>query len=89
MVTKKVRAKKVGVVENYFSHIGVAVINLTGTLSKGDKIVITNPSKTKDFKQTVTSMQVDMKPVLKAGKGKSIGLKTNHPVRKKYIVYKI
>jgi len=88
-IVKKAKPKKVGVVENYLARIKVAVIKLTGTLNKGDKIIIQNTSKTREVKQTASSIQIDGKPVLKAGKGKSIGLKINKRVGKKNIVYKI
>ena len=84
-----VKGKKVGVVQNYYNRLGLAVVKLTVPLSKGDNIIIKNPSETREVKQTAASMQVDGKSVSKAGKGKSIGLKVEQPVRKKDIIYKV
>jgi putative protease len=72
--------KIVGVISHYFGNISVAGIEITkGSLKVGDTIHI--KGHTTDFKQTVDSMQIDLKPVEKAKKGASIGIKIADRVR--------
>lgn len=82
------KEKLVGKVTHYFSHIGVAVIDLSATLEQGDEIRIIGGSNT-DFNQKVDSMQADHKEVKEARKGDSIGLKVSEKVREGYQVYKV
>ncbi|MFH1822500.1 MAG: hypothetical protein ABH830_02250 [Patescibacteria group bacterium] len=84
---KKIKGKLVGRISHLFGQIGVGVIDLTGSLKVGDEIRI--KGATTDLEQTVDSMQVDKKPVEKAGKGKSIGLKVSDKVRVGDEVYKL
>ena len=79
--------KKVGKVTHYYDKIGVAVIDLTAGLKKGDKIKITKDDE--EFEQEVESMQVEHKEVASAKKGDSIGLKIDQEVKRKAEVYKI
>lgn len=80
--------KPVGVVMHYYDHIKVGVIKLSAPLAEGDEIRIMGGENT-DFNQTVKSMQVDHKPVKKAKKGVSVGLKVKEKVREGYKVYKV
>ena len=77
----------VGKVSHYYTKIGVAVVDLDGTLKRGDKIEI--EGKTTKLTQIVSSMQIDKKDVEEAGKGESVGLKVNDRVREGDKVYKI
>lgn len=79
--------EKVGVIEHYFGNLSVAVVNLTGTLRKGDKISIEGPST--NLQQTADSMQIDKKSVAEAKKGQSIGMKVAGKVKEKDVVYKV
>jgi len=78
---------EVGKVTHFFSKISVAVVELSATLSVGDRIAIKGP--TTDFEQTIESMQIEHVNVKKAEKGQSIGLKVNERVREKDTVYKV
>ena len=78
---------KVGIITHYYDKIGVAVVDLTGTLSIGDKIKIVKGDE--EFTQEVTSMQVEHEQVQTAKRGESIGLKVNQPVKRKAEVYKV
>ena len=78
---------EVGKVTHFFSKINVAVVELSLTLSVGDRIAIKGP--TTDFEQTIESMQIEHVNVEKAEKGQSIGLKVNERVREKDTVYKV
>lgn len=79
--------KLVGKITHYFTNIGVAVIELTGALKKGDKIQVKGAST--DIQQSVDSMQIEHNPVAEAKKGQSIGLKTKGVVRVGDAVFKV
>jgi U32 family peptidase len=78
--------KLVGKILNYFTNIGVAIVELNDTVSVGDNISI--EGMTTNLKQKVESMQIEHKTVEKAGKGESIGLKIDGRCRKGDNVYK-
>ena len=78
--------KEIGQVRHFFTKIGVAVIDLTQPLAIGDHILIKGP--TTDFEQTVDSMQIDRKNILRGEGGQSIGLKLAKPAKEKDTVYK-
>jgi len=77
----------VGTVEHYYTKIGVAVVNLKGNLSVGDKISI--EGATTNIQQTVDSMQVEHETVENAKAGDSVGMKVADRVRPGDQVYKI
>ena len=79
--------KLVGKVSHYYSKIGVAVVDLTESLTKGDKISI--EGTTTNFEQTVDSMQVEHNEVSMANKGDSVGMKVVDRVRNGDNVYKV
>ncbi|MDD5700058.1 MAG: translation elongation factor-like protein [Candidatus Nanoarchaeia archaeon] len=76
---EKVSEKEVGSVSTFFSHVGVAAIKLSAPLSGGDKIHF--KGHTTDFKQKVSSMQIEGKSVSKAKKGDHIGIKVSERAR--------
>lgn len=78
--------REVGRVSHFFGKINVAIIEVTDTISVGDKIVIKGP--TTDIEQTVDSMEIEHTKVKQAEAGQSIGMKVNARVREKDIVYK-
>jgi len=82
------KEKLVGEITHYFSNIEVGVIKISSPISDGDEIRIVGGEST-DFKQKVSSMQVDHKQVKKAKKGDSVGLKVSEKVREGYKVYKV
>ena len=84
---EKSLGKEIGKVTHHFSNIGVGVIELSGSLSVGDKIRI--KGATSDFEQKVDSMQIEHEKVDKAKAGQSIGLKVKEPVREHDKVYKV
>lgn len=78
---------QVGKVTHYFAKIGVAVIEVTeGSIKVGDEIHV--KGHTSDFKQKVSSMQIEHEKVELAEPGQSIGVKVNEPVRANDSVYK-
>ena len=79
--------KEVARVTHYFTRLNVAVLALTDTLSVGDRIHVYGRST--DFEQALDSMQIEHKPVLKAGPGDDIALKCDERVREGDIVYRV
>jgi len=79
--------KKIGVIEHYFTHVGVAAIKLTDTLIVGDTIHVVGA--TTDFTQKIDSMQIQRTPVQKASSGDEIGIKVKDRVREHDVIYKI
>lgn len=79
--------EEVGKISDYFAKIGVAAIELTGSLSVGDTIHI--KGHTTDFEQKIDSMQIEHQSVEKANPGDSIGIKVKDRVRGHDVVYKV
>lgn len=79
--------QEVGRVSHFFTKISVAVIELTATISVGDRILIKGP--TTNLEQTVDSMEIEHEKVQRAGAGQSIGMKVKDRVRETDVVYKI
>ena len=79
--------KLIGKITHYFSKIGVAVIELSGTLKVGDTIRIVGGET--DFQQKVESIEIEHQKINEAKTGDSIGLKVTQKVREGYKVYKL
>ena len=77
---------EVGRILHFFGHINVAVVDVTGTISVGDKIAIKGP--TTDIEQTVDSMEIEHAKVKQATAGQSVGMKVKGRVRENDTVYK-
>lgn len=75
----------IGKVEKFFSKLGVAAITLSGKLSIGDTIEISDDSGSMRFE--VSSMQIDRKDVETALKGDDVGIKVNGRVSPGSSVY--
>jgi translation elongation factor EF-1alpha len=78
--------KPIGEVTHYFSKIGVMALDLTDTLTVGEKIHV--KGHTTDLVVTVGSMQIEHQNVQKAGPGDSIGIKVGEKVRPGDRVYR-
>jgi len=65
--------KLIGKVTHYFDKISVAAVILGGELKVGDELHIIGHGA--DFNQTVDSMQIEGKNVVKAKKGDEIGIR--------------
>lgn len=77
--------KKIGNVTHYYGNIGVAIVALTGKLSKGDRVKFEH-GKT-EFEQTVESMQIEHKEIDSAKKGDVVGMKVDEKVSEGADVY--
>ena len=78
--------REVGKIAHFFSRINVAVIEVTETISVGDRIFIKGP--TTDIEQTINSMEIEHKKVKQATAGQSVGMKVDGYVRENDTVYK-
>jgi len=78
----------VGKVTHYFPHVKAGVILVTkGKIVPGDTLHI--KGYTTDFKQKVSSMQINNVPVKEAVSGQEIGLLVKSRVRHHDVVYKL
>ena len=78
--------QEVGKVSHFFGRINVAIVEVTNTISVGDKIAIKGP--TTDIEQTVDSMEIEHIKVKHATAGQSIGMKVKEHAREDDTVYK-
>lgn len=79
--------EEVGRITHYFNKIGVAAIELSGSLAEGDTIHV--KGHTSDWTQQVGSMQVEHEEVPSAGKGDSVGIKVDGHAHVHDVVYKV
>ncbi len=79
--------RKVGTINHYFNNIGVAIVDLTSSISTGDTLEIKTSQV--EFQQVVDSMEIDYLKVEKAKKGDSVGVKVDQKVKKSDPVYKV
>ncbi len=78
----------VGIVTHYYSHLGVAVVQINkGTLRTGETIHIAGHST--DFTQTVESMEYEHRHVDQASAGQSVGIRVKDHAREHDIVYRV
>jgi len=77
---------EIGSVMTYYGHIGVAVIELTGNVKTGDKIIFRG--YTTDLEHVIDNMEIEHQSVQEAKGGDQIGIKVSGRVRKKDKVYK-
>lgn len=78
---------KVGKITHYYNKIGVAVVELSGSLLVGDLIKISGHGR--DFQMTVNSMQIEHQQIKEANKGDTVGLKVDQEVKEGDEIYKI
>lgn len=71
--------KKIGKVVHYFDKIMVAVVKLLGPLKVGDTVQFSGHNL--DFTQTISSMEVDHKPVKSGKKGDEVAMKVDMPAK--------
>lgn len=79
---------KVGKVTHYYDKLGVAIVELDGTLSVGDRVKFSRGGEDV-FEQTVDSIQIEHEQKDTAGKGDVVGLKVTAEVKEGAEVYKL
>jgi putative protease len=86
--TPHLKEELIGRITHYFPKVKAGVVKITrGSLCLGDFVHI--KGHTTDFKQRISSLQINKQPIKRAVKGKLVGLRVIHRVRKKDKVYKI
>lgn len=78
---------QIGQITHYFDHINVAALILTEPLRVGDTIHILGHST--DFKQDVTSLQIEHQAVNEAKPGDDVGMKVIQKVHPHDKIYKL
>jgi translation elongation factor EF-1alpha len=78
---------QIGEITHYFDHINVAALTLTEPLRVGETVHILGHST--DFKQEVTSLQIEHQSVNEAKPGDDVGLKVSQRVHPNDKVFKI
>lgn len=80
--------EKIGVVTNYFTRIGVAVIRLSdGDVGVGDVVRISG--RRTELTQPVTSLQIEHRAVSRAERGGEVALKVLERVRPHDQVFRV
>lgn len=80
--------ERIGVVTHYYTHLGVAIIQLeTGMLREGETVHI--KGHTSDFMQPVGSMELNHVHVSTTRAGESFGLKVKEHAREHDVVYRL
>jgi translation initiation factor IF-2 len=80
------KEKPIGEITHWFNNIHVAVIELKGTLKKGDKIAIRRGEE--EFEETIASMQVDHNDVASAKKGDDVAIKLSQKAKEGALVFR-
>jgi U32 family peptidase len=78
---------RIGRVTHYYTHLGVAVLELDGPLQLGDTVLFLG--HTTELIQEVTSLEVNHHKVQAGGPGQEVAVKVIDPVRAGDFVYKV
>jgi hypothetical protein len=79
--------KRVGHVNHYFDHLNVAVLALTESIRVGETLHFLGHST--DFKQQVSSLQIEHKAVEAAKPGEDVAMKVDQRVHPNDAVFRI
>ena len=79
---------KVGRVVHYYDKIKVAVVDLTGDISVGDKLKFVRGGEDL-FEQSVEEMQMEHKKITTAKKGEIVAIKATEEVKEGAEVFKV
>ena len=77
---------EIGEVMTYYANIGVAAVELSGSVKVGDTMIFRG--FTTDLEQKVDNMEIEHESVQEAKAGDQIGIKVPGKVRKNDRVYK-
>jgi hypothetical protein len=79
---------KIGIVTHYYEKTKIAIVNLDGALSVGDRVRFVRHGKELSS-EVVESIQIGHEKVSYANKGDVIGVKLTQEVREDAEVYKV
>ncbi|MEK7107322.1 MAG: hypothetical protein AAB899_04005 [Patescibacteria group bacterium] len=71
--------KLIGTVTHWYDKISVAVVKVTGKLTKGAAVKVKKGDD--EFEDTVSSIQIDHKDVVSAKKGDDAAIKLSRPAK--------
>ncbi|MBI1974692.1 MAG: translation elongation factor-like protein [Candidatus Zambryskibacteria bacterium] len=77
--------KQIGTVTHWYDKIGVAVIKLTSSLSKGDRIKVRKGDE--EFEEIVSSLQINHTDATSAKKGAEAAIKLSRRAKEGAGVY--
>ena len=77
--------KQIGTVTHWYDKLGVAVVKITGKLSKGNAVKIKKGDD--EFEDTVSSIQIDHKDVVSAKKGDDAAIKLSQKAKEGAAVF--
>lgn len=75
----------IGRIKNYYSNLNVAEINADEDFKLGEEIVVKGENTY--FRQTIESMEIKHKKVIKAKKEQDVAIKLNQKARKNDLIY--
>ncbi len=78
---------RVGTVTHFFDHLNVAVLQLNERIRVGDTLHFLGHST--DFKQDVSSLQIEHKSVNEGKPGEDVAIKVTQRVRPNDAVFKV
>lgn len=78
---------EIGRVKHYYSHLSVAVLELTDHLKVGETIHFLG--HTTDFIQRVNSMEINHHHMVEVNPGDNVALKVIEPVREHDVIYRV
>jgi translation initiation factor IF-2 len=78
--------KEIARVKHWYDKLGVAVLDLKGTLKSGDKIKVRHGEV--EFDDTIGSMQIDHKDVTSAKKGDEVAVKLSAKAKEGCHIFK-
>lgn len=79
--------ERIGTVTHYFDEPQVGAIDLEEVVELGDELHFSG--HTTDFRQSISSMEVDHQPVEVAGPGDEVAVKVEQRVREGDEVYRV
>ncbi len=79
--------KEIGKVTHWYDKLGVAVLDLKGSLKVGDIVKVRKGAE--EFEDTIVSMQVDHKNVSSAKKGDEVAVKFSQKTKEGAVIYKM
>jgi hypothetical protein len=78
---------KIGRVTHFYDKIGVAIVELDGPITVGEKVQFVRGGEDL-FWQTIESIQVEHRKLNSAGRGETVGIITLEPVREGTEIFK-
>lgn len=77
--------KPIGMVTHFYGKINVGIVKLKSPIKVGDTLKFVG--KHGEFTQPLVSMQFEHQPIIKASKGKQVGIQVKKPVHENDLVY--